>query len=254
MPTPSRSPFPTDRWKDDHRILGGQPRRGGCPFLAALVAGPTPAAASSFRINPVSLAVGPDKGAAELRLDNADAKSVAVRVTALRWTQADGRDRAEATSDLVVSPPIFTGGPGAQQLIRVGFRNRVAGAAYRLIVEEIPGPKAIGTGISVSLKLDLPLYVIASRSAVAALSWTARRAADGTLVIEGRNSGARHAQVLAIEARDAAGQVVGRSEAMGVVLPLSSRSWSLGRKPSAPSELVVRTAQGETHVPLRVAP
>jgi fimbrial chaperone protein len=198
--------------------------------------------------------VAPDKGSAELRLDNADLKPVAVRVTALRWTQANGRDRTEATRDIVVSPPIFTVAPGSQQLIRVGFRNRIPGAAYRLIVEEIPGPKAPGTGISVSLKLDLPLYVIAGRGAVAVLSWVARRESDGTLIVDGQNSGTLHAQILAIEARDAAGHMVGRSEAMGVVLPSSSRVWTLGRVTGAPAELVVRTAQGETHVPVRVAP
>jgi fimbrial chaperone protein len=214
----------------------------------------SPAAASAFRINPISVAVAPDKGSAELRLDNADLKPVAVRVTALRWTQVNGRDRTEATRDIVVSPPIFTVAPGSQQLIRVGFRNRIPGAAYRLIVEEIPGPKAPGTGISVSLKLDLPLYVIAGRGAVVVLSWAARRESDGTLIVDGRNSGTLHAQILAIEARDAAGHMVGRTEAMGVVLPSSGRVWTLGRATGAPAELVVRTAHGETHVPVRVAP
>jgi fimbrial chaperone protein len=234
--------------------LEGSRRAAAALFLAALASGATPADASAFRINPISVSVAPDEGATELRLDNNDHKPVAVRVTALRWTQADGHDHTEATSDLIVSPPIFTVGPGAEQLIRVGFRNRLSGAAYRLIVEEIPAPKAGGTGISVSLKLDLPLFVMASRGAAPALSWAARRAADGMLVIESRNSGAVHTQILAIEARDPAGHVVGRSDAMGVVLPLSSRIWSLGRTSGAPSELVIRTAQGETHVPVHVGP
>ena len=59
---------------------------------------------------------------------------------------------------------------------------------------------------------------------------------------------------LAIEARDASGQLVGRSEAMGVVLPSSSRAWTLGGRGGAPSELLVRTAAGETRVAVRVAP
>ena len=105
-----------------------------------------------------------------------------------------------------------------------------------------------------SLKLDLPLYVLASRGAVPALSWSARREGDGTLFVEGRNTGALHAQILAIEARDAAGRTLGRTEAMGVVLPSSSRAWTIGRVTAAPAELVVRTAQGETHVPVRAAP
>jgi fimbrial chaperone protein len=232
----------------------GSRRTAAALFLAALATAASPAAAGAFRIDPVSVAVAPDKGSAELRLDNVDSKPVAVRVTALRWTQADGRDRTEATRDIVVSPPIFTVGPGGRQLIRVGFRNRIAGAAYRLIVEEIPGPKAPGTGISVSLKLDLPLYVSAGRGAAPALSWAARRGSDGTWIVEGQNSGALHAQILALEARDSSGRAIGRTEAMGVVLPSSRRTWALGRTTGTPAELVVRTAQGETHVPVRVAP
>jgi fimbrial chaperone protein len=232
----------------------GSRRAAAALLLAALASPASPARASAFRIDPVAVAIMPDKGAAELRLDNEDAKPVAVRVTALRWTQADGRDRTEATRDLVVSPPIFTVAPGAEQLIRIGFRNRTPGAAYRLIVEEIPGPKTPGTGISVSLKLDLPLYVIARLGAVPALSWAARRGPDGTLMVEGRNAGDLHAQILGIEVRDAKGQVAGRTATMGVILPSGSRAWTLGRMAGTPTELVVRTAAGETHVPVRVAP
>jgi fimbrial chaperone protein len=235
-------------------LFEGSRRAAAALLLAALASPASPGAASAFRINPVAVAVMPDKGAAELRLDNEDSKPVAVRVTALRWTQPDGRDRTEATRDLVVSPPIFTVAPGARQLIRIGFRNRTPGAAYRLIVEEIPGPKVPGTGISVALKLDLPLHVVARRGAAPALSWAARRGPGGTLVVEGRNSGDLHAQILAIEARDSTGQTVGRTEAMGVVLPSSSRVWTLGGRAGAPTELVVRTAAGETRVAVRVAP
>lgn len=232
----------------------GSRRAAAALLLAVLGSLASPAAASAFRISPIAVDVMPDKGAGELRLHNVDTKPVAVRATALRWTQADGHDHTEPTRDLVVSPPIFTVAPGAQQLIRIGFRNRTPGAAYRLVFEEIPGPKTPGTGIKVALKLNLPLYVIASRGAVPALTWAARRGPDGALVVEGRNSGTLQAQILAIEARDAAGRIVGRTEAMGVVLPSSSRIWPLGGKAGTPSELVVRTAGGETHVAVRVAP
>ncbi|MBV8687949.1 MAG: molecular chaperone [Alphaproteobacteria bacterium] len=234
--------------------LEGSRRAAAALLLAALALPAAPAAAGAFRITPVAVAVMPDEGAGELRLHNQDSRPVAVRVTALRWTQSDGRDRTEPTADLVVSPPIFTVAPGAQQLVRIGFRRRTPAAAYRLIVEEIPGPRAPGTGVSVSLKLDLPLYVVARRGAAPALSWAARRGPGGVLVVEGRNSGDLHAQILAIEARDASGQALGRTQAMGVVLPSSSRAWTLGAKAGTPTALVVRTAAGETRVAVRVAP
>ena len=228
-------------------------RRGAAALLAAAtLLAASPACAGSFQVNPVNVALAPDKGSTELSLVNADAASVSVRVTALRWTQKDGADVYEPTRDVIASPPIFTVAPGARQLIRIGLRSRVPGTAYRLIVEEIPGPPVEGSGIKVALKLNLPFYVLSPGRAGATLSWTAHRGANGELFAQARNGGAQHAQVLGLEARDGAGRAIGGSKAMGVVLPMSARRWSLGAAKSAPAELIVKTAQGETRSIVRV--
>jgi fimbrial chaperone protein len=231
----------------------GSRRKAATLTLALALAAPAPAAAGTFAINPVNVLLPLDRSAAELRLTNADSNPVTVRVSAYRWTQKDGRDSYEPTRDVVVSPPIFAVAAGATQLIRIGTRTRIPGAAYRIVVEEVPGP-ATGAGINVALRLDLPLYVLSEAHAQAELSWTAQRDAHGRLLVTGHNAGGRHAQILGIVAQDASGRRIAATGAMGVVLPASERSWNLGESDSIPAQLLIRTANGETRTGVRVDP
>ena len=223
-------------------------RKGGrsaaALFAAAALIAAAPAAAGSFKVNPVSLALAPDKAAAELSIANADSAPVAVRVTALRWTQKNGEDIYEPSRDVIASPPIFTIAPGSNQLIRFGLRARTPGAAYRIIVEEIPAPAREGSGIRVALRLDLPLFVLAHGRPQPALSWTAGRDGRGELVVEARNDGALHSQILAIEVRDSAGKRIAATDARGVVLPGGARRWTLGTGSGTPAQMIVTGPDG----------
>jgi fimbrial chaperone protein len=209
---------------------------------------PAPAVAGSFRIDPVNLVVPHGRSSAELRLTNLAGSAAAVRVTALRWTQRDGADLYETTSDIIASPPMFAVAPGGSQLIRFGFRRRVPGAAYRINVEEIPGPAAQGTGIRVALKIDLPLYVGTEENAPPRLVWALQRAADGAFVAESRNEGGTPAQVSSVEALDQAGRRLARSVERGVVLPGSMRRWRLGRAGGQAATIIVTTPSGEQRI------
>ena len=231
----------------------GSRRRAATLILALALGAPAPAAAGTFAVNPVNVLLPPDRVATELSLANAGGEPVTVRVSVSRWTQKDGRDRFEPTRDIVVSPPIIVVAPGATQLIRIGTRTRIAGAAYRIVVEEVPAA-ARTAGINVALRLDLPFYVLAQVPAKAQLSWAARRDSNGALIVTARNAGARHAQILGIAAEDSSGRRIAASRAMGVVLPESERSWDLGESDALPSQLVIRTADGETRTGLDVDP
>ena len=226
-------------------IIGGGRIAAALTAAAGLLAAASPAAAGSFRVDPVNIVLAEDRGATELRLTNVEAAPVGVRVTALRWTQRDGVDVYEATNDVIASPPIFTVAGGATQLVRFGLRRRIPGAAYRIHVEEIPQAATTGTGVRVALKLDLPMYVASGNKAPAALSWSVRRAADGTLLAESRNGGGVHAQVSAVEALDATGRKIGKSTIRGVVLPGSMRAWSLGPAQADAATIVVTAPGGE---------
>lgn len=232
------------------RVIG----RGGrltAATLLALLASAGPVSAGSFQVNPVTIRLAPDKATGEIMIGNVAAEPVAVRVTALRWTQVNGRDVYAATADVIASPPIFTIAPGAKQLVRIGLRRRLPGAAYRVIVQEIPGPTDGKPGIKVALRLNLPLYILI-RNAVPSVSWSAGRDAAGELFAEAKNEGGAHSQILGIEALDQSGKAIGSTTAMGVVLPNSARRWALGKGAGTAIDLVVRGPRGTVRSKLSV--
>ena len=205
--------------------------------------------AGVIQVNPVNVVLPPDKSATSFSIKNGSSEPVSVRVSALRWTQQEGRDVRSETNDIITSPPIFTIPANGSQLVRLGLRSRTPGAAYRIIVEEIPSPKPKTSGINVALRLDLPLYVLASRGAKADIEWVAWRNGEGELLLEARNRGAMHQQILGIDAIDAHGKRSLLSDGMGVVLPSSARRWSAGKRPGLRAgttiQLKVRNPSGE---------
>ncbi|HEX6376219.1 MAG TPA: fimbria/pilus periplasmic chaperone [Allosphingosinicella sp.] len=218
-------------------------------LLATGLSAGSPAAAGSFQVNPVNVAMKAGRKTAALTIKNSDAAPVAVRVSAYRWTQENGIDVYSPTEDMVASPPIFTIAPGATQLVRIGIKGRGSGGAYRILLEEIPRQRPDGAQIQVALRLNLPLYILSPGGGKPELSWSAWRDRAGDLFIGATNRGQVHAQVLEIAAADrAAGEKI-LSQQMGVVLPGSARHWKIGRRSDfgvgSPMQLKVRNPAGE---------
>lgn len=220
----------------------------GTLLLSVLTPGQA-AFAGTFQVNPVNVVLPTDKAATSISIKNGSNEPVAVRVSTVRWTQQDGKDVRTETNDVIASPPIFTIAPNGSQMVRVGLRSRTPGAAYRIILEEIPKPKLSTTGINVALRLDLPLYVLSSRDAKPDVSWAAWRNSGGELVLEARNRGTLHQQILGIDAIDMTGKRSTLSSGMGVVLPSSARRWNTGMRPEVRAgttlQLKVRNPSGE---------
>lgn len=216
-------------------------------FIGTIAVGP-PAFAGSFKVNPITLAIPPDRTTTSSSLTNNGTEPVSVRVLTYRWTQKDGTDVHQETTDLVVSPPIFTLAPGSTQLVRIGVTDRRAGGAYRVVFEEIAPQRPAGTMVQVALRLDLPLHVEAANGAPD-LAWKAWRDDSGAIAVEAVNSGTRHQRVLAIGHRRENGAENLLTQEMGVVLPASSRRWLLGSGPrfqaGSALTLLVRTPEGE---------
>ena len=202
-----------------------------------------PSIASSFKVDPISLSLSSDQATTSLSIQNNDGDQVGIRVSALRWTQVDGKDVYVPSDDVIASPPIFLLDAHGSQLVRLGLRRRTPGAAYRIIVEEIPGEKVSGTGIRVALRLNLPLYV-QKPDGTPSLRWSEWRDTTGAMVLQARNDGTAQSQVLSIVANGSDGKLIAAVRDMGVVLPGSVRRWTLTKPSQIPAELVVTTSRG----------
>lgn len=208
-----------------------------------------PAGSASFQVNPVQIVLPSDRRSASIKITNSDAAPVAISVTALAWTQIDGRDVHVETSNVIASPPIFTIPPGKSQLVRIGLKDRGGPRAYRVVLEEIPSEERVAGQVRVLLRLDLPLYLLPKAGGTPELRWSAWRDGAGDLFIKGQNFGPVHGQVVELAAEQDGSRTV-LSQQMGVVLPGSARIWKIAGDPDlqvgAPFVLQVRSPASET--------
>ena len=222
-------------------------------ILSALALAPAAlAGAATFQVDPINVVLGADQRATAVTIRNKGGQPAAIRIVAVAWRQEGGRDVLTPTDNVIISPPIFTVQPGGSQLARVALRARGGAPAYRLVFEEIPGAPAPNQAVQVLLRLDLPLYLVPRGGGAPQLAWSAWRAADGELVVEGANGGTRHAQIVGIDADGPGRTRLMLSKNMAAILPGGARLWRLGKRADfqsgAPMTLRVREPGGETQV------
>lgn len=163
-----------------------------------LLAGQTPAA--GVQITPTRVSLDGDQRVVALTLDNNSDRDISFQTELSDWTQSDDGDQYEPTSDLLVTPPIFTVPAGEQQIIRVGLRrppDRDQELSYRMFIQELPESTPEGfTGLQVVLRMSLPVFVAPAQGNPAHdLSWRLGYDDEGQPRLEVRNRGNGHAQI-----------------------------------------------------------
>jgi fimbrial chaperone protein len=199
-------------------------------LLAALAL--APAQASTLQVDPVKVEITAGRKTGAVRIRNAGNAPVTIRGYARRWTQQNGRDQFGDAAGVIVSPPVATIAPGRSQLVRVGLRTPPAAAAtYRFIVEEVPEPRPGGGAVQVALRLDMPMFVLASQGPATQLKWAAWQRPDRRWVLEAANPGAEYVRVTPADVAGAGLRPDGAAP-LGVVLPGGSRQWILAKAPT----------------------
>jgi fimbrial chaperone protein len=189
-----------------------------------------PAAAGTLQVNPVLVELGTDHRIASITVRNEESTPVTIRAYPLSWSQIEGENVYSDSSDVIVSPPVFTLAPGATQVVRVGLRRPSAtGRAYRLIVEEVPAASP-GGGIRVALRLDLPLFASIEASPPNALRWSITRA-GGEATLEASNPSSGYVRLDPAAASEATGLDFGDRIFFGTILPGATRRWTLSEAP-----------------------
>src|SRR5689334_20358942 len=85
-------------------------RLAAAALMATAVA--TAGSAASLRIEPVIIDVPAPGAAGLLTLHNDDMSEVTVQIRVFRWTQVNGKDALDPTTDVVASPPAIKLSPG----------------------------------------------------------------------------------------------------------------------------------------------
>jgi fimbrial chaperone protein len=136
------------------------------PAALALLIGlalPAVARAGAFTVMPVKLELGTEGTTAVLRVTNQDMDPVVLQVSTKAWSQDDqGGPVYQDTPDVVVFPKLLTIQPKEQRLLRVGYRGPRTGEVeltYRLFIEEVPVGAEAKAGLSMNLRIGVPLFI-----------------------------------------------------------------------------------------------
>jgi len=122
----------------------------------------TASQAAALRVAPVSLDVAQGGFTTTLQVWNTGATPVGIQVRVYRWTKKGSDDILSPTKDVVASPPIATLKPGGENIIRI---VRVVSTKvtvredYRVLVDQLPDPKAAKAGvITILVRHAIPLH------------------------------------------------------------------------------------------------
>ena len=97
--------------------------------------------------------------------NNSGTDDIVLQARVLKWSQTDNKEQYDDQDDLVVSPPLITVKPGAQQIFRVVNRKGVIASeadekSFRLIIDEIPVEGKQNQGpLNFQMRYSLPLFV-----------------------------------------------------------------------------------------------
>lgn len=219
-------------------------------------------AAGSFQVNPIRVELSAGLTAAALTVRNEGDEPIVVQLSVLAWSQDSGEDKYVATNEALVTPPIATIAPGAQQIVRVGLRRPPdprQELAFRLFVQEVPPPpKPDFNGLQVALRVSLPIFVAPLAPPTRQLEWSAKVQPDETIQLTVRNTGNTHVQISDFELRPSDDNALIAHEAgLAYALAGKSREWLLksqsGRiKTAKELRLKAVTDAGETEAVVKL--
>lgn len=173
-------------------------------FLFATLAASLAHAGNSVLIWPIDPKIASDEKATELWLENRGTSTTLMQVRVFSWQQINGQEQYQTQQQVLASPPLVRIEPGQKQLVRLIKQNKPAAGqeqAYRVLLDEIPTPKAPTenqAGLNFQMRYSVPLFVygdgIDADNADPVLSWRIINQ-QGKSFLEVTNRGPGHARL-----------------------------------------------------------
>ena len=223
------------------------------PHGIALILGlavPAWAQAGSFQVSPVGLSLSAAHSTGVVTVTNNSNTVSVVQLQTVAWSQVNGDDVYTPSRELLATPPIFTLPAGGKQVVRLGFKGKVQGqqeSAYRLFLQEVPPPaESGGAGLTVLLRVGIPVFVASVAAAAPELHWSAQHLSATDLRVAVVNQGGAHAHLGKLTLDSGPGGAPLAEQAGGYVLPGAQHAWVFKlEKPLADSAALSVTAETE---------
>jgi fimbrial chaperone protein len=200
-----------------------------------LFAGSSTLFAAQLRVEPVLLELNAPAAAGTLTLRNDEDIEVTVQTRVFRWSQADGNESLDATTDVVASPPAIKLAPHSDYTVRVVRTSKqpVRGEeSYRVIIDQLPDGRQRGQrAINILIRQSIPVFFRAAQLTTANVSWSLAYE-GGKVVVTASNSGDERVRIASLRLRDAAGSTINFGNGLvGYVLGRSSMSFTATSPP-----------------------
>jgi fimbrial chaperone protein len=221
------------------------------------------AQAGSFMVDPTRIELAPGKLSATLTIRNDDREPAVIRLEPRAWNQQGDEDLYEATKEVLVTPPIVTVAPGAEQIVRIALRRPLdpqKELTYRLFLQEVaPPPRPGFSGLQVALRISMPIFAKPGDTVAPKSEWkVAYQAREHSLRVNLANSGNAHLQLQEFKfSAPGSDQVLALQQSSVYLLPGRSRDWLLKlapavRLPAGKLRLRASTDAGETDTEIEI--
>jgi fimbrial chaperone protein len=211
-----------------------------------------PLSAASLQVVPTTFELPASKAAETLTLSNSGTTVLNAQVRAFRWTQEQGEDKTEPTSDLVATPPMVSIPPGGEQivrLVRVSKRPVSGEESYRIVADELPNKDQQKAGqINFNFKYMIPMFFVSEPGGHSKVTWSIERQGNATF-LAASNAGNRRVRIGGLTLKSSSGKefVLGKG-LNGYVLAGSSVRWpvpsTLVLGNSGPLSITARSDEG----------
>lgn len=191
--------------------------------------------AGQLTVEPILLEMTAPSASGVLKLRNDQDVAVIAQTRVLRWTEVDGVEKLEPTSDVVASPPEVSLAPQINYVVRIVrvSKQPVRGEeSYRVLVDQLPSsPRLSNPTVRLVIRQSIPIFFRSQEVSPPDVSWSLSQRGE-TLVLNAANAGDERLRIASLRLRDAAGTTISFGDGLvGYVLGRSKISWQAPRHP-----------------------
>lgn len=195
----------------------------------------TPVLAGVFSVTPVRIYMTPKDRAVAVTITNQGDNELTMQADLYLWKQKpDGQNELTLTEDMFLAPPIIKMAPKSRQVVRLARLNPIKSndqLIYRMILREIPDPKARNDALQlqIALAFSMPVF-ITPPLAKAKLNCISETVVGDTISITCENVGNAYSHPTLFQLSNSDGQKIAINDTGGYILPGIKRSFSLKRE------------------------